>query len=112
MLAFSPKSPAAQDITATQCPFPEIMNSENISSLNRKYGKYGGQEVLSYRYCPPTQLRRGPIMTTAKSIESYIHYLVCLVEQRSTPLVKHYNNGQTLIVIFPDGTEQVWYPLK
>ncbi|XP_039674372.1 uncharacterized protein LOC120570209 isoform X2 [Perca fluviatilis] len=33
-------------------------------------------------------------------------------QKRTTPLVKHYNNGQTFIVIFPDGTGQVWYPLR
>ncbi|XP_028446670.1 glutamate-rich protein 6-like isoform X2 [Perca flavescens] len=31
-------------------------------------------------------------------------------QKRTTPLVKHYNNGQTFILIFPDGTGQVCYP--
>ncbi|XP_031152335.1 glutamate-rich protein 6-like isoform X2 [Sander lucioperca] len=31
-------------------------------------------------------------------------------QKRTTPLVKHYNSGQTFIVIFPDGTGQVCYP--
>ncbi|KAK9537685.1 hypothetical protein VZT92_005279 [Zoarces viviparus] len=30
--------------------------------------------------------------------------------KRTTPLVKHYNNGQTFLVIFPDGAGQVRYP--
>ncbi|XP_067459776.1 glutamate-rich protein 6-like [Thunnus thynnus] len=30
--------------------------------------------------------------------------------KRNTPLVKHYNSGQTFIMIFPDGTGQVCYP--
>ncbi|KAE8299263.1 Glutamate-rich protein 6 Protein FAM194A [Larimichthys crocea] len=31
-------------------------------------------------------------------------------QKRTAPLVKRYNNGQTFIVIFPDGTGQVCYP--
>ncbi|KAK5861069.1 hypothetical protein PBY51_022490 [Eleginops maclovinus] len=30
--------------------------------------------------------------------------------QRTSPLVKHYNNGRIFIVIFPDGTGHVCYP--
>ncbi|XP_074514036.1 uncharacterized protein LOC141781935 [Sebastes fasciatus] len=31
-------------------------------------------------------------------------------QKRTTPFIRRYNNGQTFIVIFPDGTGQVWYP--
>lgn len=84
------------------------MDSENTFSLN---GKGRGQKVLSYVdfffffFCTN-------VKTTAASLEAYINYLICLLEQRTTPLVKRYNNGQTFIVIFPDGTGQVWYPFS
>ncbi|KAL6100888.1 erich6 [Pungitius sinensis] len=31
-------------------------------------------------------------------------------QKRTTPLVKHYDNGQTFTVLFPDGTGHVCYP--
>lgn len=44
-----------------------------------------------------------PAMPTSESIEANINYSIRLAEQRIAPLVKHYNNGQTFIGIFPDG---------
>lgn len=34
------------------------------------------------------------------------NHIMCLVQQWETPLVRHYDSGQTFIVIFPDGTGQ------
>lgn len=45
-----------------------------------------------------------PAMPSSESIEANVNYSTRLAEQRTAPLVKHYNNsGQTFIVIFPDG---------
>ncbi|CAK6953999.1 uncharacterized protein LOC123973257 isoform X5 [Scomber scombrus] len=80
----------------------------NLDKISTSSGSDSSEELLQTvlnmccQYC--RQLKKPPVTNAqlANSVDP---------KESNTPLIKHYNSGKTFIMIFPDGTGQIWLNL-